>query len=337
VKITSFNRRGNPAPRRIAALVAGLAVAGLALTACSSGSGTASETAAADGPKVALLTSVGLKDSGLGRQTQEAGDTIAEQFGADVDVQGDIAADTWAEAYRNYASRGYDLIIVNDITGQAAALEVGAEFPETDFVVLGGYDSLEPNVSAVSSDFRGGGYLAGIVAGAATETGKVAGIGADDSIAPIKDLMEGFAEGVKSVNPTATVDLSYTGIPTGDPIKATQQATAVLDGGADVIFGVANGGQPGLFQAAADAGAMAIGYGVDENDLAPETVITSLVSDVPGSVVRVMERYEAGTLAPEVVVEGYAEDAFQLADFRGLLTDEQISTIEAAVAAHTAG
>ncbi len=337
MKIKKFARPSTTAPHRFAVAVAGVALVGLALSACASGSESSTSGTGEDGAKVALLTSVGLKDSGLGRQTQEAGDMIAEQFGADVDVQGDIAADTWAEAYRNYASRGYDLIIVNDITGQAAALEVGAEFPDTDFVVLGGYDSAEPNVSAVTNDFAGGGYLAGITAGLATETDKVAGIGADDSIAPIKDLMEGFAEGVKSVNPAATVELSYTGIPTGDPIKATQQAKAVLDGGADVIFGVANGGQPGLFQAAADAGAMAIGFGVDENDLAPETVITSLVTDVPGSVVRVMERYENGTLAPEVVVEGYAEDAFQLADFRGLLSDEQVSAIEAAVTARTAG
>ncbi|XPP26962.1 MAG: BMP family protein [Leucobacter sp.] len=333
---TRFARRKGLGPRRLVAVVAGLAVTGLALSACSSGETSAADTTA-DVPKVALLTSVGLKDSGLGRQTQEGGDKIAEQFGAEVDVQGDVPTDAWPEALRNYASRGYDLIIANDIISQAAALEVGPEFPDTDFVVVGGYEAQEPNVSAVSSDFRGGGYLAGIVAGVATETDKVAGIGADDAIAPIKELMEGYAEGVVSVNPAAIVDLSYTGIPTGDPIKATQQATAVLANGADVIFGVANGGQPGLFEAAAAAGAMAIGYGVDENDLAPETVITSMISDFPGTAVRIFERYKAGTLAPEVVVEGYKENAFLLADFRGLLTDEQISRIEAEVDAVTAG
>ncbi|SCL27429.1 BMP family protein [Micromonospora inyonensis] len=336
MKLKLCTRRGNSTPRRVAAAVTSLALAGLTMSACGSDSGNSSDGATKGAPKVAILTSVGLKDSGLGRMTQAGGDEIAKKFGADVDVEGDIKAETWADTFRNYASRGYNLVIANDITGQAAALEVGPEFPDTDFVIVGGYKSQAPNVSAVTNDYKDGGYLAGLAAGVATKTNHVAGIGADDSIAPIKELMDGYAAGVKKVNPGATVDISYTGIPTGDPIKATQQATAALDKGADVIFGITNDGQPGLFKAAENAGAYAIGFGVDENEMAPKTVITSLVFDFVGMMVRTFERYHAGSLAPEVVSEGYKQDVFSLADFRGLLPNDKVSEINANVAAATA-
>lgn len=327
-------RRENGTLRRGAATVASLALA-LALAACASSSGGTSGGAAKEAPKVAILTSVGLKDNGLGRMTQAAGDEITKKFGAKVDVAGDIKAETWADTFRNYASRGYKLVIANDITGQAAALEVGPEFPDTDFVIVGGYQSQKPNVSAVTNAYKDGGYLAGLAAGVATKTNHVAGIGADESIAPIKELMEGYAAGVKKVNPNATVDLSYTGIPTGDPIKATQQATAVLNKGADVIFGIANAGQPGLFKAAENANAYAIGWGVDENEIAPKTVITSLTLDFVGMMVRIYQRFQDGSLAPEVVSEGYKQDVFSLADFRGLLPEDKVSKIKAEVTAAT--
>lgn len=336
VKSKMFTRRRSTTARRVAAVATSLALAGITLAACGDDSGTSSDGGAKDAPKVAILTSVGLKDNGLGRMTQAGGDKITKQFGADVDVAGDIKAEAWSDTFRNYASRGYDLVIANDITGQAAALEVGPEFPDTDFVIVGGFKSQDPNVSAVTNDYKDGGYLAGLAAGVATKTNHVAGIGADESIAPIKELMEGFTAGVKKVNPEATVDISYTGIPTGDPIKATQQATAVLDKGADVIFGIANAGQPGLFKASEDAGAYAIGWGVDENELAPKTVVTSLQLDFIGMMVRIFERYEDGSLAPEVVSEGYKQDVFSLADFRGLLPADKVGKIDAEVAAATA-
>ena len=272
---------------------------------------------AADAVSVAILTGVGLQDSGLGRATQEAADSLESQFGAAVDVQ------------------GYDLVIANDIVGQAAALEVGPEFPDTKCVVINGYAGQEPNVSAVSFDWEYGGYLAGLLGGIASKSGKLAGIGADETIIPIVGLMDGFTAGVKKINPGAEVQVSYTGTGMGDPIKATQQAKAAIGNGADVIFGVANGGQPGLFQAATEGGALAIGFGVDEYDVAPKAVVSSIMLDYAGAITRVFERFSSSKLAPEVVIEGVKENVWSLADSRGLLTPEQVDKVAAEVAAAT--
>ena len=290
---------------------------------------------AADAVSVAILTGVGLQDSGLGRATQEAADSLESQFGAAVDVQGSMTPEGWAEALRNYGSRGYDLVIANDIVGQAAALEVGPEFPDTKFVVINGYAGQEPNVSAVSFDWEYGGYLAGLLGGIASKSGKLAGIGADETIIPIVGLMDGFTAGVKKINPGAEVQVSYTGTGMGDPIKATQQAKAAIGNGADVIFGVANGGQPGLFQAATEGGALAIGFGVDEYDVAPKAVVSSIMLDYAGAITRVFERFSSSKLAPEVVIEGVKENVWSLADSRGLLTPEQVDKVAAEVAAAT--
>lgn len=323
------NKRRLASPLRAALILA--AAGTLTLTACSSNSATEEPTSEAT--TVAILTGVGLQDSGLGRATQEAADSLEAQYGAEVDVQGNVTAEEWPEALRNYGSRGFDLVIANDILGQAGALEVGPEFPETQFVVINGFEAQAPNVSAVTFDWESGGYLAGLLGGIASESGILGGIGADETIIPIKGLMDGFAAGVKKVNPDAVVEISYTGNPFGDPIQATQQAQAVVGKGADVIFGVANNGQPGLFQAASDGGALAIGFGVDENDIAPETVVSSIMLDYVGVVDRIFERYQSGTLAPEVLIEGNEQNVWNLADSRGLLTPEQEEQVATEVAA----
>lgn len=303
----------------------------LVVTLAVAGCGASEEGGSSDGPKVAVLASVGLQDSGLGRATQKAGDLLEDEYGADVTVEGSILSSTWADSLRNYASRDYPLIIVNDIVGNAAALEVGAEFPDTKFVVVNGYAGQEPNVSAVTYEWLEGGHLAGIVSGLLTQSNMVAGMGADKSVKPIELLMQGFEQGVKKVNPDATVQIVWNGIGAGDPIKATQQAKALVGEGADVIYGVANDGNKGLFQAATDAGIFGIGYGVDENNLAPDAVVTSTMVDYVGSIERAYQRFEKGELGSDVTVEGNDLDVWRLADFHGLLDEQQASEVEDAV------
>jgi basic membrane protein A len=101
-----------------------------------------------------------------------------------------------------------------------------------------------------------------------------------------------------------------------DPMIAAM-ATDVGEQGADIIFHAAGLTGLGAIQAAKDAGILAIGVDVDQNNVAPDTVLTSAIKKIPESVYVVLEsvandNFEGGTKS-----YGLAEDATGIAPFHG--------------------
>lgn len=186
--------------------------------------------------------------------------------------------------------------------------EVARNYPETYF---GGIDiSVDPekapdNLVGITYKEQESGYLAGIVAGLLTKkyadvspkfndknvVGAVLGM----DIPPVERYEVGFYEGVKSVNPDCEI-ISVVTNSFEDQAKGKEAALAMIEQGADIVFQIAGLTGLGAINACKESGVAAIGVDVDQNYVAPDTVVTSAVKGIVQSTYLVVEDAIKGTL-----------------------------------------
>jgi basic membrane protein A len=103
----------------------------------------------------------------------------------------------------------------------------------------------------------------------------------------IRKFACGYVQGAKYANGSAEVFENMTGT-TGDawndPTKGGELARSQFDRGADVVYAAAGGTGLGVYQAAKDAGKLAIGVDSNQNHLQPGTMLTSMVKRVDTAV-----------------------------------------------------
>ena len=172
------------------------------------------------------------------------------------------------------------------------------------------------------------GYLAGIVAGLLTK--KHAGIsdklndknvvgavlGMD--IPPVERFQAGFYAGVKAVNPDCKV-ISVTSGSFNDQAKGKEATLALIEQGADVVFQIAGLTGLGVINAAKEKNIFAIGVDVDQNYLAPDTVLTSAVKGVTQAAFLTVKSVVDGTFkGGDSMVFGINEDATGVSPYHSL-------------------
>ena len=208
----------------------------------------------------------------------------------------EIANETQREqALRRMAERGASPIIGIGF-GQAAALEkIAKEFPKLQFTLIDMVVAL-PNVQSVVFREQEGSFLVGVMASTASKSGKVGFIGGMD-IPLIRKFQCGYEQGVKYANPKAEVFSNMTGT-TGaawaDPARGSELAKAQFGKGADVVFAAAGGTGMGVYQAAKDAGKLAIGVDSNQNHIQPGTMLTSMLKRVDVAVYETAKAYKPG-------------------------------------------
>ena len=264
-------------------------------------SGSTRSTSGSERPfKVALLTPGPISDQSWNGSAYTGLMRIRDSIdGAQVShIQTKPPAE-FEENFRQYGAAGYSLVIGHGFEFQDAAARVGPEFPKTIFITTGG-NTVGANVAAMSFSFAEPSYLAGIVAGAMTKSNVLGCIGGTE-LPPVKAAFAAFAAGAKSVNPRATVLVSYIGN-WEDASAGKEQALAQLGRGVDVIFQDADAAGLGAFQAVREARhAYIIGSNADQNTVAPEVTLGSVVIDLPHAFMVVAREVRSGRFKPRVV------------------------------------
>jgi basic membrane protein A len=251
--------------------------------------------------KVALLTPGPISDQSWNGSAYEGLMRIKDSIpGAQVShIQTKTPAE-FEENFRQYGAQGYSLVIGHGVEFQDAAARVGPDFPKTMYVTTGG-NTVRANVAAMSFSFDEPSYLAGIVAGSVTKSGTIGCIGGTE-LPPVKTAFAAFTAGARSVNPAVKVFVSYIGN-WDDASAGKEQALAQLSRGADVIFQDADAAGLGAFQAVREAkGAYIIGSNADQNKIAPEVTLGSVVIDVPHAFMVVAREVNGGQFKPRVVL-----------------------------------
>ena len=308
------------------------AAAALALTA---------GAALADDSKPAIVFDIGGK---FDKSFNESMFNGAEKFKKETGVaygEFEIANEAQREqAIRNFADQGYSPIIAAGFAQAAAVEKVAKEYPDLKFAIV---DMVvdQPNVQSIVFKENEGSYLAGLLAGMASKSGKVGFVGGMD-IPLIRKFGCGYAQGVKAAKPDATIFQNMTG-DTGaawnDPVKGGEITKGQMAQGADVVYAAAGATGLGVLQAAADGGALSIGVDANQNYLYPGKVLTSMMKRVDVAVYNVMKAGNAG-FKPGVQALGLAEDGVGVAmddNNKPLITPEMMAAVDKAKADIIAG
>src|SRR5574338_40016 len=273
--------------RRAAPLLALLAAVALA---CGSKAPGESDFA------VALLTPGSVSDGGWNQGAYEGLKRIERELGARVSHVETKTPAEFEEGFRDYASRGYDLVFGHGFEYQEAAARVAAEFPKTIFVTTSG-DTVRPNVAPMVFELEQATYLCGLLAGRMSKSGVAGMIGGID-LPSIRSTFLAFRAGFDRARPDGRVRDVFLGN-FDDTAAAREAALALLEEGADFLIHQANDAGRGVFQAVSErartgAAVYAFGTNRDQTAMAPDVVIASATLDLPGAFVEVARRVRDG-------------------------------------------
>jgi len=199
------------------------------------------------------------------------------------------------QAIRRMAERGASPIISVGFAQASALNQVAKDFPKTKFVIIDEKVN-QPNVQSVLFKEQEGSFLVGALAALTSKTGKVGFVGGMD-IPLIRKFECGYEQGAKAANPKAEVFKNMTGTTASawnDPTRGGELAKAQFAKGVDVVFAAAGGTGVGVYQAAKDAGKLAIGVDSNQNHLQPGTMLSSMVKRVDVAVYNVLKEWKPG-------------------------------------------
>ncbi len=280
------------------------------LAAC--GGEKADSTADSTGAKkmrVALLTPGPVSDKSWNGIAYEGLLAIRDSLDAETShIQTKTPAE-FDENFRQYGAQGYDLVIGNGFEYQEAATRVAPSYPNTNYAITSGRVTA-PNVAGLAFAFEEASYQAGMLAGAMTTTNTI-GLIAGTELPPVKTSFLAFERGAKSVNPKVRVITSYIGN-WEDVSAGKEQALAQIAQGADIIFQNADAAGLGVFQAAREKKILAFGTNADQNNVAPDVIIASVVIDLPKAFLMIAREVQAGTFKGRVITLGVKDDVVRL-------------------------
>jgi len=229
----------------------------------------------------------------------QAGYVGAEQWKKETGktyLEFEISNDTQrVQALRRMAERGASPIISVGFAQASALQQVAKDFPKTQFAIIDAKVDL-PNVQSVLFKEHEGSYVVGAMAAMVSKSGKVGFIGGMD-IPLIRKFQCGYEQGAKATNPKIEVFTNMTGTTStawNDPTRGGELAKSQFAKGSDVVFAAAGGTGVGVYQAAKDAGKLAIGVDSNQNHLQPGTMLTSMVKRVDVAVYNVLKGWKPG-------------------------------------------
>jgi basic membrane protein A len=279
--------------------------------------------------KVAEILSVPIDDQGFGQAGYMGLKEIEKQLGAEIAYAEKVPAADFEATFRQYAEDKYDVIIGHGAEFSDVALKVAPDYPDVKFVVDSNPDVHNGvNVAGITGKSWEAAYLCGMVAGSMTKSGHIGGIAGFDFPILIAQ-MEAYRLGAQAVRPDVKVTVVYLGT-FDDVSKAKEAALAQVSAGVDVIFHIADAAGIGIINAAADKGVYAIGWGLDQNSVAPKTVLTSLLFGNDRLMVDEVRKIQDGTWTPEMRLYGISTGVVGIAGFHGLVPDDVAKKVEQA-------
>ena len=209
-------------------------------------------------------------------------EAAGKKHGADVKTYESKTAAERLDNVNAAINEGASVVVVlgfefNDIIAQVAPTA-----PDIDFLIVDQcIDNRPANVHcAVFREYEAS-YLMGVAAGMLTQSNKVGVVSALD-IPFLHRYTDGYAQGVKSVKPDATVDVRWVGgeNPFADPVRAKEQAVALNAAGADFIYTATSGGDFGVFEAAKEKNFKVFSVDVNHCPDAPGLIVDQSLKHV---------------------------------------------------------
>jgi basic membrane protein A and related proteins len=307
--------------------VAVLLVAAFALSGC--GGEKKAATPPPEKMKVAFVYVGPVGDAGWSYAHDQARKYLMEKMS---DVQTTIVESVpeGADAERvitQLAEQGNKVIFTTSFGYMDPTINVAKKYPGVVFMHCSGFKTAT-NVGTYFGRIEQARYLTGIAAAKATQS-NVIGYVAAFPIPEVVRGINGFTQGVRSVNPNAKVKVVWTNT-WYDPAKEKQAALSLLDAGADVI--AQHQDTPGPMQAAEEKGKFGVGYNTDMSKMAPKAVLTSAVWNWGPYYVKVIDAVKKGTWKSEQYWGAMGDGIVDIAPYGPMVKDDTKKLIEDAKA-----
>lgn len=256
--------------------------------------------------RAALITPGSITDAAWNSGAYAGVRALHDSLGAQVS---NVEARTPAEqedALRTYAAQGYDLIFAHGYEFQDAAERVSRQFPGPVIVVTSG-ERAAGRVVPLVFRLEDASYLAGMVAGGLTRSGKIGFVGGVE-LPPVKRAYEGWLNGARAVRPGVDSRVTYLNN-WDDPAAGREAALALMRVGVDMFHHNADAAALGIFQAVKEnPGTWVFGANADQSRLAPRQVIGSAVIDLVHAFLLVGREVKEGRFVSRVESFGLASD-----------------------------
>jgi basic membrane protein A and related proteins len=253
-------------------------------------------------------------------------------LGTKIEYVENVQPADFESTFRNYAERGYDLILAAGTQFDEAANKVAKNYPKTKFTVVNGQLSTGDNVAPIFPKEYEASYIAALIAGEESKNGQFATIGGfpNDAMEKLLDVYETTAvniakdRGLKDAKATRAYANSWDDVALGK-----QMAETMIANGADTLFVYANQVGLGSIQAAKEKGAKFIGFSGDQNSVAPGTVVASVPFDFETFYTWTIDKFLKGQLTGNTVHKAGISDGI----FKVSYTDQISPEVQAKVKA----
>jgi basic membrane protein A len=296
-----------------------LIVASMVLTACGGGAPSEADCAKDDVFCVGLVTDVGkVNDKSFNQSAWEGVQKAQADGSADV-VQFIETADAkdYAKNISTFADAKYDVIVTVGFGLGEATAAAAKSYPDIKFI---GVDQFQEwpytddkaddvaNMTGLNFPEDNAGFLVGALAAMMSESHVIGAVCGTDVVPPVWRFGEGYKAGAAyadGMNGTTTevqvvyhsdvgFDKTFT-----DPEWGAQTAKAMMDNGADAIFGCGGLTGNGAITAAAQAGKYAIGVDADQYLTLPEAaprMLSSAMKLITPGVAELIAAAKGGTI-----------------------------------------
>lgn len=206
-------------------------------------------------------------DNGRKAIEKEFGDKVVTSFVEKVPESADAE-----RVIRDMVGQGNKLIFGTTFGYMEPMLKVAADSKDVKFEHATGYKTAE-NLRTYDSRTYEGAYMAGVIAGKMTKTNTLGVVGS----IPIPEVVRNinsFTLGAQSVNPKIKTKVVWVG-EWFNPPKETEAATALINGGADVLM--QNTDSSAVLQTAEKMGKRAFGWDSDMTAYGPKAHLGSAI------------------------------------------------------------
>ncbi len=275
----------------------------LLVSACSPAQTPTPTAAAAAGPfKVAIVMPSAINDNAFSQSMYQALLTVQKDMGGESALQIAYSENLFnvpdAEAaLRDYATKGYNLVIAHGSQYGTSLEQIAPDFPKTSFAWGTSLDTFQENginnVFAYQAEAEQGGYVQGLI-GAMLSKSNTIGILGPVEAGDAKLYVDGFKQGALATKPDDNVNVTYTGSFSDVSLMAAA-ATTQIQNGADVLTGSSQS-VVGAIGVAKDKNALWFGQQWDQASLAPSIVVSSQVYDWVPTVKDMIDTIQKGVL-----------------------------------------
>jgi basic membrane protein A len=241
-------------------------------------------------------------DNGRKAIEKEFGDRVVTSFVEKVPESADAE-----RVIRDMAGQGNKLIFGTTFGYMEPMLKVAADNPNVRFEHATGYKTA-PNMRTYDSRTYEGAYMAGVIAGAMTKTNTL-GVVASIPIPEVIRNINTFTMGAQSVNPKIKTKVVWVN-EWFNPPKETEAATALINGGADVLM--QNTDSSAVLQTAEKLGKRAFGWDSDMTAYGPKAHLGSAIINWAPYYIKATKDALDGTWQTGSVWWGHKEGAIDL-------------------------